>query len=92
MYFTVTIYDNIISKFQKNCQKFKNSLMVKKSTRQMNDFILDACIKFQNYSIKIVGGNAFYSHYRYYNIISKFQKIAKKSKMVLLSKKHKSNE
>ena len=30
MHFTVTIYYNIISKFQKNRQKLKNSSMVKK--------------------------------------------------------------
>ena len=63
MHFIVTIYYNIISKFQKNRQKFKNSLMVKKTTSQMSDIILDTCMKFQNYPIKTVGGDAFYSHY-----------------------------
>ena len=52
----------------------------------MSDIILDACVKFQNYPIKIVGGDAFYSHYIYYNIISKLQKIAKNSKIVWWSK------
>ena len=37
--------------------------MVKKSTSKVSDIILDACMKFQNYPIKIVGGDAFYSHY-----------------------------
>ena len=57
--------------------------MVKKSTCQVSDIILDACMKFQNYPIKTVGGDAFYSHnIIYYTIISKFQKIAKNSKIV----------
>ena len=47
----------------------------------MSDIILDACMNIQNYPIRIVGGDAFYSHYIYYNIISKFQKIAKYSKI-----------
>ena len=37
--------------------------MVKKSTSQMSDIIPDACMKFQNYPIKTVGGDAFYSDY-----------------------------
>ena len=44
----------------------KNSKIVrllKKSTSQMSDIIPDACMKFQNYPIKTVGGDAFYSHY-----------------------------
>ena len=50
-------------KILKNRQKFKNSSMLKRSTSQMSDIILDACMKFQNYPIKTVGGDAFYSHY-----------------------------
>ena len=50
-------------KISKNGQKFKNSSMLKRSTSQMSDIILDACMKFQNYPIKTVGGDAFYSHY-----------------------------
>ena len=50
-------------KISKNCKKFKNSWMVKKSTSQMSDIILDPCMKFENYPIKTVGGDAFYSHY-----------------------------
>ena len=51
-------------KVSKNRQKFKNSSMVKKkSTSQMSDIILDACMKCKNYPIKTVGGDAFYSHY-----------------------------
>ena len=51
-------------KISKNRQKFKNSSMVKKkSTSHMSDIILDACMKFQKYPIKTVGGDAFCSHY-----------------------------
>ena len=37
--------------------------MDKKRTSQVSDIILDACMKFQNYPIKTVGGDAFYSYY-----------------------------
>ena len=37
--------------------------MVKKSTSQVSNIILDACMKFQNYPIKTVEGDAFYSYY-----------------------------
>ena len=50
-------------KISKNRQKFKNSSMVKKGTSQVSDIILDACMKFQNYPMKTVGGDAFYSYY-----------------------------
>ena len=46
----------------------------------MSDIILDACMKFENYPIKTVG-DAFY------NIISKFQKIAKNSENSWMVKK-----
>ena len=49
MHITVTIYRTIISKFQ-NFKKFKNSPIVKKSTGQVSDIILDACIKFERLS------------------------------------------
>ena len=42
-------------KISKNRQKIKNSPIVKKSTNQVSDIILDAYIKFQNYPIKTVG-------------------------------------
>ena len=63
MHFTVTIYYTIISKFQKIAKNSKIVRWSKKSTSQMSDIILDACMKFQNYPIKTVGGDAFYSHY-----------------------------
>ena len=37
--------------------------MDKKRTSQVSDIILDACMKFQNYPIKTVGEDAFYSYY-----------------------------
>ena len=52
MHFTVTIYYTIISKIR---QKYKNSPIVKKSTTQVGNFILDTCIKFESYPTKPVG-------------------------------------
>ena len=40
-------------------QKFKNSPIVKKSTTQVSDIILDACINFKSYATKTVGGDRF---------------------------------
>ena len=57
MHFTVTIYYTIISKIR---QKFKNSSIVKKSTSQVGDIILDTCIKFGSYPTKTVGGDRFW--------------------------------
>ena len=65
-------------------QKFKNSPIVKKSTSQVSDIILDACIKFENYPIKTVGEEEFYSYYILYNYfkISKIRQKFKKSPIV----------
>ena len=64
-------------KISKNRQ-FKNSLIVKKSTSQVSDIILDACMQFEIYPNKTVGGEAFYSyHILYHFFFAKFQKIAK---------------
>ena len=63
MHFIVTIYYNIISKFQKIAKNSKIVWWTKKRTSQVSDIILDACMKFQNYPIKTVGGDAFYSYY-----------------------------
>ena len=49
-------------KISKIRQKFKNNPIVKKSTSQVSDIILDACIKLENYPIKSVGEEAFYSY------------------------------
>ena len=64
MHFIVTIYYNIISKFQKIAKNSKIVRWSKKSTSQVSDIILYACMKFQNYPIKTVGGDAFYIYYK----------------------------
>ena len=76
MHFTVTIYYNIISKFQKIA---KNSKMVrsKKSKCQVSEIMLDANMKFQNYPIKTVGKMHF-TVTIYYTSISKISKIRQK--------------
>ena len=52
----------------------------------MNNIILDACVKFENYPIKTVGEDAFYSYHILYHYF-KISKIAKNSKIVRSSKK-----
>ena len=84
MHCSVTLYHTIISKFQK-LKNFKNSPIVKKSISQVTDIMLDACMQFENNSIKILGEEAF-TETIYYTIISKYQKFAKISKIVLSSK------
>ena len=64
-------------KISKNRQKIKNDSMVKKSTSQMRDIILDACMEFQNYPIKTVGGDAFYSYYILYHYFKNFKNSPK---------------
>ena len=80
-----TIYYTIISKFQKICQKFKNSLIVKKSTSQLSDIIVNACMQFENFPIKSVGEEAFYSFYIIHNYF-KISKIRQKFKNSLILK------
>ena len=70
--------------FQK-CKKYKNRPIVKRSKRQADDIILDACMKFESYPIKTVGEDAFYSNYISYN----YFKTSKNSKIVQSSKKYK---
>ena len=77
MHFSVTIYYIIISKIR---QKIKNSPIVKRSTSQISNIMLDACMQFESYSIETVGEEA-------YTINSKFQKFEKNSKIVRSSKK-----
>ena len=81
MHITVTIYHTIISKFQ-NFKKFKNSPIVKKSTSQVSDIMLDACMQFENYPMKTVGEEAFYNYYILYHYfkISKIQKYSDRQK------------
>ena len=43
----------------------------------MSDIMIDASIKFQNYLIKIVGGDAFYSYYNLYNYFKNLKKCKK---------------
>ena len=47
-------------KVSKIRQKFKNSPIAKKSTIQVADIILDACMKFESYPTKTVGGDRFW--------------------------------
>ena len=46
-------------KISKIRQKFKNSPIVKKSTNQVTDIIVNSCIKFESYPINTVGGDRF---------------------------------
>ena len=78
MHFIVTMYHTIISKFQ-NFKKFKNSPIVKKSTSQVSDIMLDACMQFENYPMKTVGEEAFYNYYILYHYF-KNSKIRQKFK------------
>ena len=43
----------------------------------MSDITFDACVKYENYSIKIVGEDAFYSYYILYHYF-KISKIHQK--------------
>ena len=54
-------------KISKIRQKSKKNPIVKRSTSQVGDMILDACMKFENYPIKTVGVDAFYSYYISYH-------------------------
>ena len=62
MHFTDIIYI-VISKFKNSQRNNKNNPIIKKSTSQMSDITFDACMKFENYPIKIVGEDAFYNYY-----------------------------
>ena len=73
-------------KISKIRQKFKNSLIVKKSTSQVSNIILDACVEFENYPIKTVGEDAFYSYYILYHYF-KISKIRQKFKNCPIVKK-----
>ena len=59
MHFLVTICYTIISKFQKFAKNSKNCPIVKKSTSQVADIILDASMEFESYPTKTVGGERF---------------------------------
>ena len=87
-----TIYYTIISKFQKIRQKFKNSPIVERSTTQMSDIIVNACMQYESYPIKTVGEEAFYSYYILYHYF-KISKIRQKFKnSPIVKKKHNPGE
>ena len=73
-------------KISKIPPKFKNSSIVKKSTSQVSDIILDACMQFENYPNKTVGVEAFYSYYILYHYF-KISKIRQKFKNSPIVKK-----
>ena len=73
-------------KISKSRQKFKSNLIVKKSTSQVRGIILDACMQFENYPIKTVGEEAFYSCYILYHYF-KISKIRQKFKNCPIIKK-----
>ena len=66
MHLLLTIYYTTISKFQKFAQNTKIVWSSKRSTSQVSDIILDACMQFENYPITTVGEEAFYSYYIYH--------------------------
>ena len=90
MHITVTIYHTIISKFH-NFKKFKNSPIVKKSTSQVSDIMLDACMQFENYPMKTVGEEAFYNYYILYHYF-KSSKIRQKCKNTPIAQKKTTNQ
>ena len=73
-------------KISKIRQKFKNSPIAKKSTTQVSDIILDACMQYENYPTKTVGEEAFYSYYILYHYF-KISKIRQKFKNSPIAKK-----
>ena len=88
MHFTVTIYHTIISKSQKFAEQFKNYPIVNKTTSQVADIIFNVCVKFENYPMKTVLGDAFYSYYILYHYF-KILKIRQKFKnSPIVKKKH----
>ena len=86
MHFTVTIYYTIISKFQKFAKNSKIVRSSKKSISQVSNIILNACVEFENYPIKTVGEDAFYSYYILYHYF-KISKIRQKFKNSPIVKK-----
>ena len=74
-FYNYIIYDYF--KISKIRQKFKNNPIIKKSTTQVSDIILNACMQFENYPINTVGEEAFYSYYILYHFF-KISKIRQK--------------
>ena len=85
MYFTDIIYYTIISKIRQSF--FLKSDRKKRSKIQVDDIILDACMKFENYPIKTFGEMHF-TVTIYYTIISKIRQKFKNSAIVKESTSH----
>ena len=71
-------------------QNFKNSPKIKKQSDRQKKYkpgdiigyiILDVCMQFENFPIKTIGEEAFYSYYIIYYYL-KFRKFAKNPKTV----------
>ena len=73
-------------KISKICRKFKNGPIVNKSTSQVADIIFNVCMKFENYPMKTVLGEAFYRYYILYHYF-KISKIRQKFKNCPIVKK-----
>ena len=74
-FYNYILYDYF--KISKIRQKFKNSPIIKKSTTQVSNIILDTCMHYENYPIKTVGEEAFYNYilYDYFKISKIRQKF-----------------
>ena len=67
-------------KISKIRQKFKSDPIIKTSISKAYDIILDACVKYENYPIKNVREDAFYSFdmlLHYFKISKNRQKLKK---------------
>ena len=83
-FYNYILYDYF--KISKIRQKFKNSPIIKKNTTQVSNIILESCMQYENYPIKTVGGEAFYSYYILYHYF-KISKIRQKFKNSPIVKK-----
>ena len=83
-FYNYILYDYF--KISKIRQKFKNSPIIKKNTTQVSNIILDTCMQYENYLIKTVGEEAFYSYYILYHYF-KISKNRQKFKNSLIVKK-----
>ena len=62
--YCILYHDFKISKIRQKNQKYSDR---QKTTFQVNDIILDACMQYENYPTKTVGEEAFYSYYILYH-------------------------
>ena len=67
MYLSLNIYYTIISKCQKFAKKSKMVRSSKKKASQIADILLHACMNFENYPMKTVAEDTFYSYYILYH-------------------------